>query len=67
MSLEARRAVIVTLLVVLQIGLIVLKFMKLVAWSWLWILLPLWIPVVALLMFVLVVAFIVPFGEWYGI
>lgn len=63
MSLEARRAVIVTLLVVLQIGLIVLKFMKLVAWSWLWILLPLWIPVVALLMFVLVVAFIVPFGE----
>ena len=50
----------------LAVAFIVLKLMKVIDWSWWWVLAPLWIPV-AIYLFILFVIFVVAVvKEWRG-
>ena len=47
-----------TFLGLLQVAFIVLKLLKVINWSWLWVLGPTWIPLVIYIVFLVVIIFI---------
>ena len=40
----------------LTIVFIVLKLLKVINWSWLWVLAPIWIPIIIIIMFAIIIA-----------